>query len=295
MITMTKEMISDEIKQQIADDLRNYVQTVAGGSMNKASKMLRKVSISYISQMLNEKWSAISDEAWRNVQKQVSVSYEGEWKVVEDTTNFKKLSHLFSDARTYALTFGIIGNAGWGKTETGKFDNANPNTFLIRCNEYHNRRSFMLDLLQQMGLEDTGYSVSAMMGTVINHLRRIDHPLIIMDEVDKLSDQVLYFFISMYNALEGECGFVLMGAPYLQKRIESGAKKNKKGYKEIFSRLGGKFIAVATPTNADMEKIIRANGIFDPLTIKEIINKSEADLRRVKRLVHAKKRKEVVA
>lgn len=290
--TDTKMGISNEEKQRIADDLRKYVETIAGGSMNKASKMLRKVSISYISQMLNGKFDAMSDDAWRNVQKQVSTKYEGEWVVVEDIANYQKLQHLFTDARSYAMTFGIIGNAGWGKTETGKAISKGENTFLIRCNEYYNRKSFLSELLNQMGLEDSGTNIGGMMQIIINAVRRMDHPLIILDEVDKLSDQLLYFFISLYNALEGECGFVLMGAPFLQKRIEDGARKNKKGYKEIFSRLGGKFIPVLKPSNDDIRRIINANGLFDELTVTRIVNDSDADLRRVKRLVHAELRKE---
>jgi len=290
--TDTKMGISNEEKQKIANDLRKYVESNAGNSMNKASKMLKKVSISYISQMLNGKFDAMSDDAWRNVQKQVSVSYEGEWKVVEDIDNYKKLQHLFEDARSYAMTFGIIGNAGWGKTETGKAISKGENTFLIRCNEYYNRKTFLSELLNQMALEDSGTNIGGMMQIIINAVRRMDHPLIILDEVDKLSDQLLYFFISLYNALEGECGFVLMGAPFLQKRIEDGARKNKKGYKEIFSRLGGKFIPVLKPSNADIRRIINANGIFEELTVTRIVNDSDADLRRVKRLVHAEIRRE---
>lgn len=290
--TESKIGISLEEKQQIAKDLEAYVIANAGGSRNKASKMLKKVSVSYISQILNGKFEAMSDNAWRNLQKQVSVSYEGEWNVVSGIANYGKISHLFEDARKFAMTFGIIGNAGWGKTETAKAIGKQENVFLIRCNEYYNRKSFLRELMSVMGLEDSGTNIHEMMITIINHMRRLDHPLIIMDEVDKLSDQLLYFFISLYNALEGECGFVLMGAPFLQKRIEAGASKNKKGYKEIFSRLGGKFIPVEKPSENDIRRIINANGVHDDMTVARIVNDSNHDLRRVKRLVHAELRKQ---
>lgn len=289
--TIAKQMISDEEKQQIALDLHNFVEKRAGGSRNKASKMLHKVSISYISQMLNNKWDAISDDAWRNLQKQVSTSYKGKWVVVKDIANYQELAHLFDDSRQYAMTFGIIGNAGWGKTCTALEDNDNPNTFLIRCNDAHDRRNFLQDLLTQMGLEDSEYSINKMMAKVITHVRKLDHPVIKIDEADKLSDNVLYFFISLYNSLEGECGLVMTGAPYLKTRIETGAKKNKKGYKEILSRLGGRFIVLDKPKDSDVRKIIQANGISDPLVIAKIINDADGDLRRVDRLVHAEKRR----
>lgn len=290
MNTMTKEGLSYEEKEKIAEDLRAYVEKA--GSMNAASKMLKRVSVSYISQMLGGKWEAMSDEAWINLKKQVSTSYSGEWQIVNSTKNFAIMESFYDDARKFANTFGIIGNAGWGKTCTSLHDRDNKaNTFLIRCNEFHNRMSFLRDLLSQMGKEDSGYSVAQMMATVITHIRKLDHPLIIIDEADKLSDPVLYFFISLYNSLEGECGLVMTGAPFLEKRITDGARRNKKGYKEILSRLGGKFIELNPPTPADQAEIIRANGITDRVEIQRIINESDADLRRVKRLVHASIRK----
>lgn len=290
--TETKIGISNEEKQKIANDLRDYVETQAGGSRSKASRMLKKVSLTYISQILNGKWEAMSDDAWTNLRKQVSVSYAGEWVTVEDTVNYQKVKHFFEDARQNALTFGIISNAGYGKTQPGKVLSNSRDTFLIRCNEYFNRRAFLTELLKQIGIEDSGYSISAIMQSILDAVRKIDRPLIIIDEADKLSDQVLYFFISLYNALEDQCGLVLMGAPYLQKRIEEGAKKNKKGYKEILSRLGGKFIKILPPPVADQRRILNANGIYDELTVTHIINDSDNDLRRVRRLVRAFKGKE---
>ena len=42
----------------------------------------------------------------------------------------------------------------------------------------------------------------------------------VLDEADKLSDQVLYFFISLYNKLEDRVGIILCATDYLEKRIK---------------------------------------------------------------------------
>ncbi len=279
----TNQMISNELKQQIADDLRTYVQTIGGGSQNKASKMLVGVSNSYVSQILADKWEALSDDAWRNVQKQVSTN--GEWKVVE-TRGFKYLNQLFNDARLYSNTYGIIGPTGFGKTQTTDAIQ-NENVFVIKSNEYFTSRAFLEELMRLMGKGSYGGSLAEMMQQIISTLRRLDCPLIIIDEADKLNDKVLYFFISLYNALEGKCGLIIMATPYLKKRIEDGVARNKKGYQEIHSRIGRTFLEVPKPSKTDISAIITANGITDPLTITDIFNKSESDLRSVKRLVHA--------
>lgn len=284
------QTLSNESKEKIAQDLQHYVQTIAGGSANKASKMLKKVSNGYISLMINRKWDAISDEAWRNVQKQVSIAPEGGWTLVE-TTNHKRLTMLFEDARNYAMTFGIIGDAGCGKSFTSEHYGTHPNVYVVECSSYFNRRDFLQALLSAMGRNASSYSLSLMMQTIIDHIRRAENPVIILDEADKLDDKVLYFFISLYNALEGKCGMILMATSVLQDRIERGVRLNKKGYNEINSRLGRKFIELSQPSSSDQKAIIEANGIRDPLAIQKIINESEGDLRRLKRLVHAEKRK----
>jgi len=288
---MTKEQISNQIKAQIADDLALYVQVQAGGSANKASKQLIKVSNGTISNLINRKWDNISDDMWRNVQKQVSSPIDGEWKIVA-TKNLNTLTALFEDAASYANTYGVIADAGTGKTAAADDFKVRPNTFVVKCNEFFNRKVFLQELLREMGLDYGGYTTSEMMFTILDAIRKADKPLIILDEADKLSDPVLYFFISLYNSLEGQCGLVLMATDFLKKRIERGVRLNKKGYKEIFSRLGRRFIAIPVTTDKDIKNIILANGIFDEIVIAEIINGCESDLRRVKRLVHSQKRKE---
>lgn len=279
----TKQQISIELKKQIANDLRTYVNNVAGGSANKASKLLTNVSNGYISLILNGKYDALSDDAWRNLQKQVSIG-QG-WKIVP-TRGYNFLQQLFNDARLYANTYGIIGNAGTGKTKTAVNLHAE-NVFVIKSNEYYTSRTFLEEILRLMGKNGYSYSVSAMMTMIIETLLKLDHPLIIIDEADKLNDKVMYFFISLYNALEGKCGLVIIATPYLKCKINDGLLKTKRGYQEIYSRIGRNFLEVPRPSKADIKAICQANGITDAQLINSIYNTCELDLRKVERLVHA--------
>ena len=101
---------------------------------------------------------------------------------------------------------------------------------------------------------------------------------------------MLYFFISLYNKLEDQCGIVICATDYLKKRITRGVKANRKGYKEIYSRVGRKFIPMPVVNNEDIAAVCIANGVTDRATIEEIIDDCECDLRRVKRRVHAAKK-----
>lgn len=60
-----------------------------------------------------------------------------------------------------------------------------------------------MELLRVMGRDNTGMNVTEMMSEVVSTLKKIENPVLLFDEFDKVSDQVLYFFITIYNQLEG--------------------------------------------------------------------------------------------
>ncbi len=141
----------------------------------------------------------------------------------------------------------------------------------------------MQKLLRNMGTTIGGTTVSDMMDNIVDTLKRKDAPLIVLDEADKLSDQVLYFFISLYNQLEGQCGIILTATGYLKARVEKGLRLNRKGYAEIYSRIGRKFVELPLLNSKDIAGVCVANGVSDAKTINSIVDGCDGDLRRVKR------------
>lgn len=275
----TKEGISNETKQQIAKDLRNYVDKVHGGSANKASQKLKNVSGAYISHIFNNNWGPISDEAWRNIQKQVTP--QTDWVIVPTVRPYEFLYKSYEDARLNAQTLGIIGATGRGKTATACAIE-NSSVFVVKCNEYFTSRTFLEEILSLMGKNAYGASLAEMIRTIIESILKLEFPLIVLDEADKLNDKVLYFFISLYNALDGKCGLIIQATEFLEKRITEGVYKGKKGYPEIYSRLGKVFLKVPKPSRNDIVAICNANGLYNEETIQSIYNSADGDLRSVK-------------
>lgn len=272
-------------KQQIVEQLRKEVDK---SSQNKMAFKLG-ISNATVSHLLSGKWDKISDDLFRTVEKQLGVGVAAavDWIFVE-TDEAETLQWYLDDARENSNVFGICADAGYGKTEIGtKRIAPEKNDFAVCCHEYFNRKTFLAELLTQMGKDPGGYTVAEMIGSVINTVNKLEKPSIRLDEADKLSDQVLYFFISLYNLLEGKCGIVMMATDHLKKRIKKGVDNNRKGFKEIYSRLGRRFIELPRYSNASIKKIIRANGVIDAIAVSAICNDAEGDIRRVKRLVHA--------
>ena len=275
-------------KEAIAAKLRTYVDSKE--SQNAAAKSLRGVSAATVSQILNGNWDLISDDMWRTVANQIGYDPRN-WAVIE-TEGFARMTQVLTDAQRYSLVMAVTGDAGCGKSQAIKvYAGSNRNVIALSCSEYWNRKEFLGELLQSLGTEPGGSTVADMMREAIRQLKRREGVLIVLDEADKLSDQVLHFFITIYNKLEDTVGIVLCATQYLKKRIERGVVNNRKGYKEIYSRIGRKFIPMPVVNRGDIKAVCLANGLDDRREIERIIDDADNDLRRVKRLVCALKLK----
>lgn len=275
-------------KQAIADKLREYVGSKE--SQNAAAKSLRGVSAATVSQMLNGKWELIADDMWRTVAGQVGYDPR-RWRVVE-TGGHRRMTDVLADAQRQSLVMAVVGEAGCGKSQAIKaYAASRRNVVALCCSEYWNRKDFLWELLRELGVDAGGKTISEMMREAIRQLKRREDVLIVLDEADKLADQVLHFFITIYNQLEDTVGIVLCATQYLRKRIERGVANNRKGYKEIYSRVGRKFIPMPVVNDGDIRAVCAANGVTDRREVERIIDDADSDLRRVKRLVCALKLK----
>ena len=274
-------------KKAVAERLGQY--SAQKGSNNKAAHVIG-VNQAIVSNMLNGKWENISEAMWRRVAAQIGYKRK-EWITVE-TSVYKRAMQVLQDAQEESACFAVVAEAGSGKSLALKaYEEQNPETYVLSCSEYWNKKMFLSELLRTMGKASEGMTVGEMMEDVIRELKGKDFPLLVLDEADKLSDNVLYFFITLYNRLEDQCGIVLMATSFLQKRIEKGYRTNRRGYRELYSRVGRKFVKLGETTDNDIAEVCMANGIGDKTRIKRIAQECDGDLRRVRRMVlGAKKR-----
>lgn len=286
-------------KQQVALALEKYCNRYE--SQNKAANSLKGVSSATISHMLKgnkqlingeepDAWRLIKDDMWRNLSAQIGYT-DDEW-VIAEIRDYRLFSSIIRDAKENASVSFVIGAEGTGKTETIKsFYAENSNVYFLRCNDFWTKKTFLSELLAVMGRNSSGYTMYEMMTEIIQSIKRQqDNPIIVLDEADKLNDQIIYFFITLYNNLEDHCGFILDATHYFKKRILSGIASGRKGYAEVYSRAGKKFIELKGLGSTDVKAICQVNGIRQASVIKEIYEDSENDIRRVKKKIRAYKK-----
>ena len=274
-------------KQKVIKALGELVERK--GSQDKAAKSLKGVSSATISLILSGRGEEVRERMWQNLATQLEIG--NEW-VIADTLQTMQLRALLEDAQSESLVMSVVAPAGTGKTQTSKlYEGENKEVYRLACSEFWTKNDFVDELLRSLGESGLGYTKRERMSKAIEALRRKNSPLIIFDEFDKLSDNVWFFFITLYNELEGKCGMVLLSTDSIEVRIKRGLRLNKRGYNEFWSRLGRKCVKLAGVGYEDIEAVCQANGVEDTALIEDIARDCEGDLRRVVRRIFSERRK----
>ncbi|MFK7048756.1 hypothetical protein FLACOL_01099 [Flavobacterium columnare] len=270
--------MTNEQKKQIQEEVIRQV------SLSSQVKIANKAGVSNatISQMINGKWKSIADEMWRKVK--IKLKIELDW-VTAPTENLKKLTDYLIEAQNQGISFAVSDEAGVGKSEAYKlYSKMNKNVIYVECKTIWNTKDYMQALVTACGLDDYG-TTKKLSDRFTDYLAELENPIVIIDQIDKLKDGSMEFFIDVYNDLSNSCAFCLSGVHAFEKRIKRGVSRDKTGYKEIFSRIGKKFLHLKKITIEDVRSICNANGVTDPEEIDSIFCKSDNDLRRVKKEV----------
>lgn len=283
-------MITDDKKSKLRERAALYVQRYP--SQNMAANSLKGISAATLSNIINGKWNGISEEMWLRLESQL-VKNEG-WQIYA-TRAYRDMTLFLGDSQAESSVMWITAPAGTGKsTAAASYAALNPHVYRLTCASDMTRTDFVHELARQIGVRTAGMSVREAFQATLKHLVTLERPLLIFDEADKLSDSVIYYFISIYNALEDRCGIVFLSTAAIKKRIRLGIARDKKGYDELESRIGRRFVDLSSVNAQEVEQICYANGLQDRSAIQNV--KADAaqywnDLRRVKRAVHRELRR----
>ena len=282
--------LTTEMKEQVRSALIAYRSNYP--TLNRAAESLQGVSSATVSQLCNGKYELISDEMFVRIATQIGFAFDS-WNLHEGKT-FKEITFTLSDAQAYKNVIWIVGDAGCGKTTAAiEYRRTHRNVFYILCSEDMRRSDFVREIAKQVGAPTDSTNLRDILENAISMISFLSAPLLVFDEGDKLTDSVFNYFISIYNRLEGHAGIVFLSTDYIKRRMDAGLRYNKKGYKEINSRIGRRFFDVSPTEENDIYAICQANNLTDRADIEEVLKdakRSDNDLRRVKRCIHRQKR-----
>ena len=272
-------------KTDVRNRLAKYCQRYP--SNNMASASLKNISAATISNILNGKWNNISEDMWKRLESQL-VKNEG-WQIFS-TGAYQDMTLYLNYSQQQSSVMWVAAPAGIGKsTAAASYAALHRNVFRLTCAPDMTRSDFVHELAGQIGVRTNGMSVRAAFNEILRHVVTFEKPLLIFDEADKLADSVMFYFISIYNALEDRCGIVFLSTAAIKKRITNGVLRDKKGYDEIESRICRRYVDLTPVSGAEIEQICLANGLQESAAIGRVKNDVKAygnDLRRVKQSVN---------
>lgn len=227
--------MTTEDKNKIFDLVTLKMQSIS--SQEQAATQIGMSGATF-SQLLNKKWSNISDDMWRRAGNWIGYSTI-DWKIVE-TKNYKAILSLCADAKRNHRSLAIAGYTGAGKT-TGLRKYANTHsgtTFYVECKVSMGRKDLLGAILRALGKDVEG-SVSYRLQFVCDFLlTKVDNPLIIFDSTHKCTDQCYEIIQQLTEALERKCGIVISGTERLKHYILKMAAKGKSCFPELKRRIG---------------------------------------------------------
>ena len=214
-----------------------------------------------------EKWVNVSDRMWADVANKLGYKLtESPWALVP-TTNTMVMFELLDRAQNEQLFTAISHEAGQGKTAgVSMYMQQKDAVFYVECEESWSHKRFVQKIAETLGLRTENYNVSDLTDMIVGYLKQkaaTTRPLLIVDEANKLKPMSLRFFIPLFNKLQDEIGMVIIGAHDLQKHIQSGVRRDARGFDELESRLGRAYMPLVGIFQADVVAICNANGLTD--------------------------------
>lgn len=214
-----------------------------------------------------DKWFNVSDRMWADVAAKLGYKLgETPWQLVP-TTNTQVMFELLNKAQNEQLFTAISHEAGQGKTAgVSMYMQEKDAVFYVECEESWSHKRFVQRIAETLGLRVESYNVSDLTDMIVNALKQkaaLTRPLLIIDEANKLKPMSLRFFIPLYNKLHDDIGCVIIGAHDLRRHMESGVRRDARGFDELESRFGRAYMPLYGILEADVAAICTANGLKD--------------------------------
>lgn len=279
--------ITDEIKSRIAAaivaDRENYP------SDNKHAVSLG-ISASVYNSIKKGTWERqVSDANWVGMARRLGVVLRQEmaWNAVE-TPTWVFISEQLTVCQESSLSAILCDIPNIGKSFTARsYTKNHRNAVYIDCSQVKTKLKLVRKIAREFGVGSYG-RYSDIYEDLVEYLRTIDTPLVILDEAGDLQYEAFLELKALWNATERCCGWYMMGADGLRAKIDRNVECLKVGYAEMLSRFGDTFSRVTPEDEKERQKFLKAQAAIvakvnapKGTNIMQIVNASDGGLRRV--------------
>lgn len=273
------------------------------GSQARAATALN-VNAAYITHIVKGELDKVSEAQWQRIA--LATNYNPQSWVMVPCVNTHVMNRYLTDAKAQGMMLAVASPAGSGKTSYARHYTQKHRTegvYMLECGVWR-AKSYLKALCTALGIyTDNAHNRTAdyYMEKAVEFLnsRAAQQPLLILDEFADLKPCAFASMKTLYNRLEDRVGIVMMATEHMEQEIDRGVARKRKGYDEVSSRLGRKFLKLYGMRKTEVIAAAKANGVTDKAAHERIWKGCEPrqvevegrfvdmvkDLRRMKRLV----------
>ncbi len=186
----------------------------------------------------------ISDDKLVRIGRKLQVSFSSAPVTkTEKTEVYEYLHEMLDLCQQHSAGRIFVDIADLGKSFAAKDYILNrENAFYVQCDQHKGRTEFIRALARATGASTRG-SLKDVYRDTIYMIQSMDKPVIVLDEAGDLAYTAFLEIKAYWNALEGCCGWLMMGADGLAKKMDANITNKKVGYTEILRRFGGEYMS----------------------------------------------------
>lgn len=236
-----------EISQKLIEKCVSALKEAAGNYGGSSSQFARKfgMSASVWSEIKNGRTeNKLSAQKWLNIAAMLGVKEsDRSWKMAR-TEVFDAIEEGVRACKEFSWGMIFVDKCAIGKTYSAKYlAKTLKNCFYLDGSQCKTKILFTRTLAQTIGVDASGRYQDVKL-RVKNALNVLEKPVVIVDEAGDLEYNAFLDLKEFYNATEGSCGWYMMGANGLRKKITDGISREAVGFEEIFSRFSDSYAHV---------------------------------------------------
>lgn len=269
--------MSNEEKEQIALAVERYKVEKNVNNADLAKKA--KLNAAMITHVLGRKFdnysngTPIPESVFASLAKAMSLGVD-----VVETDSYRSIMGKLAELKHWSLAGVIDGNTGAGKTfAINSFISKYPiGTYKITAAADFTPKKFVqvLGSLLGLGIYESQYDLRE---HIQAKLSEVKNPIIIVDEAENLTDHNYSTIKAIYDALEGQCAIVLVGANNYWSNLQAKARRNRLRahcFPQIVSRFRAQVLHVPGMNLRDVAAAANQFGITDKAQINALHQKS---------------------
>ena len=243
-----------ELQNRIIESIRDR-RANFGGSDAKFALTLGISGSQYSRIMKGDTDKVLSNANWISIARKLEVTLNDlpTWNVAR-TPVYEYITTQLTMCQENSGSLMMCDIADIGKTFTARhYCRTHKNAVYVDCSQVKTKHKLVKYIAKEFGVGHTG-TYADVYADLVFYLRSLPRPMVILDEAGDLEHNAFLELKALWNATEYCCGWYMMGANGLARKVKLAIEYQKVGYEEIFSRYGGAYQRVVPDTEMDAKQ-----------------------------------------